>query len=457
LKKDEMFPLEFTERIKNQSGIDAGNLIEALSSPAPVSIRVNSHKWHHDVATADSVPWEKDGYYLPSRPLFTMDPLYHAGVYYPQEASSMFAGEAFRQLTTGAEGLRVLDLSAAPGGKSTHISSLLGDGSYLVANEVIRARAAVLAENITKWGIGNVLVTQNDPSAFAPLKGFFDIIFVDAPCSGEGMFRDETARKEWSPANAQMCSERQRRIVMDVWPALKKGGYMVYSTCTFNPAENEENVYRLAETTGAESVTLDVSHFDGITTLRRGDVISYAFYPGKIRGDGFFLSVLQKKTEDESGFRLGKRQKIKVTPAGDVLSALLRGDSNVFIKDNRIISYACGLKDFEMLSASLNIIKAGTMPGELVHGKIIPSHDLAMSVRINREQWRLYEATWDEAVDFLRMADFTPQISEHGRVLVCYRDVPLGFVNNLGNRANNGYPQGWRIRMEKRDNFEDVL
>lgn len=452
-----MFPFEFTERLKSQPGIDAGNLIEALTSPAPVSVRVNTHKWHHDVSPADRVPWEKNGYYLPARPLFTMDPLYHAGVYYPQEASSMFAGEALRQLMSGAEGLRVLDLSAAPGGKSTHISSLLGPGSYLVANEVIRARAAILAENITKWGVGNVLVTQNDPSAFASLKGFFDIIFVDAPCSGEGMFRDETARKEWSPANAQMCSERQRRIVMDVWPALKKGGMMVYSTCTFNPAENEENVSRLAETTGAESVALDISGFDGITTLRCGDIISYAFYPGKIRGDGFFLSVLQKKTGEEFSFSSGKRQKIKVTPAGDALSALLTGGTDVYVKDNRIVSYACSLKDFETLLASLNIIKAGTMPGELVHGKIIPSHDLAMSVLINREQWRLYEATWDEAIDFLRMADFVPRISEHGRVLVCYRNVPLGFVNNLGNRANNGYPQGWRIRMEKRDTFEDVL
>ncbi|MCU0379038.1 MAG: RsmB/NOP family class I SAM-dependent RNA methyltransferase, partial [Bacteroidales bacterium] len=218
-----MLPEQFLKRISTQQYVDAPLLTRALGEPSPVSVRVNSLKWNKPVTGYVKVPWEPNGFYLPVRPQFTPDPLFHAGVYYPQEASS-----------EGNEGLNVLDLCGAPGGKSTHLSSLISDKGLLVANEVIRARASVLAENITKWGMGNTVVTQNDPSDFAVLPGFFDVILVDAPCSGEGMFRDETAISEWSEQNARLCSDRQRRIVMDVWPSLKDGGILIYSTCTFN-------------------------------------------------------------------------------------------------------------------------------------------------------------------------------------------------------------------------------
>ena len=452
-----MLPVEFTERIRTQKYIDPDRLIQALNTPAPVSIRINGKKWHQPLTLNDRVPWEGNGFYLPERPLFTLDPLYHAGVYYPQEASSMFTGEAFRQVAQCEGPLRVLDLCAAPGGKSTHISSLLPAGSFLVANEVIRTRAAILAENITKWGLGNTVVTQNDPSAFASLEGFFDVIIIDAPCSGEGMFREQTAREEWSPANAQLCSERQRRILMDVWPALKKDGLVIYSTCTFNPAENEQNVAWLIENKNAESVQLDISSFEGITPLNYQGSVSYAFYPGKIRGEGFFLSVIRKKEGGEFNYNAGKRGKNQYIKANDLVKSMLPDNENIFLSGNRVLAHACGTKDYEILSSSLSIVKAGTMVGEMIHGKFIPSHDLAMSSNINTERWPLYNATWDEAVDFLRMADFVPKETEPGRVLVCYRNVPLGFVNHLGKRANNGYPQGWRIRMEKRNKFADII
>ena len=176
-----MLPSGFIERVKTQSYIDIVSLTEALSGPAVTSVRVNRGKWPHPVSKYEQVEWEPDGYYLPGRPLFTADPLFHAGVYYPQESSSMFAGEVFRQLTAGVSGLRVLDLCGAPGGKSTHLAGLIGDNGLLVANEAIRARAAVLAENVTKWGTGNVVVTNADPSRFALLPGFFDVIVADAP------------------------------------------------------------------------------------------------------------------------------------------------------------------------------------------------------------------------------------------------------------------------------------
>lgn len=453
-----MLPDEFIKRIKTQHSIDADDLMTALDSAAPVSIRMNSKKWRQPMLLNDFVAWEHDGFYLPARPLFTLDPLYHAGVYYPQEASSMFTGEAFRQTAGEGHGLRVLDLCAAPGGKSTHISSLLSDDSYLVANEVIRTRAAVLAENITKWGLGNTIVTQNDPSAFTSLTGFFDVIIIDAPCSGEGMFRDETARNEWSPANAKLCSERQRRILMDVWPALKKDGIIIYSTCTFNPAENEQNVAWMIENNKAETVQLDISYFKGITKLDYSGTVSYAFYPDKVRGDGFFLSVIKKTEGTGFNFTGSRRGKNQFAKADARIKSLVTGSNeNLFMIGEKVLVTACGIKEYEILSSALSIVKAGTMLGEIIHGKFIPSHDLAMSSEINTERWPVYNASWDEAIDFLRMSDFVPKDTEQGRVLICYRSIPLGFVNHLGKRANSGYPQGWRIRMEKRNKLEEII
>lgn len=454
-----MFPEEFVQRLKSQSQVNFQQLLEALERPSPISIRVNTGKWKHAFLLSDSVSWEKSGFYLEKRPQYTLDPFIHAGVYYPQEASSMFVGEAFRQVTSDMGRIRVLDLCGAPGGKSTHLSSLLKEDGLLVANEVIRNRAAILAENITKWGHGNAMVSQSDPSAFSSLPGFFDVILVDAPCSGEGMFRDEAAVGEWSPANAQLCSERQRRILMDVWPALRSGGMLIYSTCTFNPAENEQNVNWLTETAGAESVALDISGFEDITTVPLGDTISYAFYPGKARGDGFFLSVLSKTepTGKRSNVKKSHSKSVWSSAPSSVKSFLTQTNENVFMNGTRVIALASSQAEHETIAASLNIIKSGTMLGEVVHGKFIPSHDLAMSANIFRDVWNCYDATYDEAISFLRMDDFIPVGVEQGRVLICYRDVPLGFVNHLGKRANNCYPSGWRVRMEKKGIFEDIL
>jgi len=237
-----MFPDSFIQRISGQKYIDSQALLKALEEPSPVSIRINPSKWDGIPADAEPVPWSSNGFYLKNRPSYTLDPLFHSGCYYPQEASGMFLEQVIRQTTDLAGDLRVLDLCAAPGGKSILLSDLIGPDNLLVANEAIRARAGILAETLTKWGSGNTLVTQNDPAAFGRLPGYFDVIVVDAPCSGEGMFRSEIALKEWSVSNALHCSERQKRILMDVWPALKENGILVYSTCTFNPGENEENI-----------------------------------------------------------------------------------------------------------------------------------------------------------------------------------------------------------------------
>ena len=458
-KQRSMLPEDFIKRISNQHYINAAGLTEALETPSPVSVRVNPHKWPHPVTGYEKVKWEPQGYYLPGKPLFTPDPLFHAGVYYPQEASSMFTGEAFRQITAGLDGLRVLDLCGAPGGKSTHLSALTGGKGYLIANEVIRSRAAVLAENITKWGLGNTVVTQNDPSAFASLPGFFDVIVADAPCSGEGMFRNPSAVQEWSQQNARLCSERQRRIVMEAWPALKPGGVLIYSTCTFNPAENEENISWFRDNTESVPVTLKIDDSSGIKTVRNNGIEGYGFYPGEVQGDGFFIAVLRKQNGNSNdNLRIRAVSQKPSNKASDLADRMMTIDRDrLIMSGNRIIALATDRSVFDYINDKLTVIKAGTMIGETKNDSFIPAHDLAMSVRQKEGAWPVYDVTYEEAVSYIRLEQFRIGGMPRGRVLIRYRGVPLGFVNNLGNRLNNGYPQAWRMRMNRIPGFKEIL
>lgn len=454
-----MLPAEFLKRIGEQSYVDAPGLEEALSQPAGSSVRVNPHKWPYPLSGYEKVAWEPDGYYLAGKRLFTPDPLFHAGVYYPQESSSMFTGEFFRQLTSGMTGLRVLDLCGAPGGKATHLSALLASNGLLVANEVIRARSAVLAENITKWGIGNTIVTQSDPARFATMEGFFDVIVADAPCSGEGMFRSVTAIQEWSGQNARLCSERQRRIVMEVWPALKAGGMLIYSTCTFNPAENEENISRIRETTGAESLTVVLPEGSGIIPISHEGITGYGFHPGRVKGEGFFIAALKKPAGTVRAIRDGRKGALKSSASAFEKSESLTSfeRERVVMSDSRIIALAADPHIFSYIGERVTVIKSGTMIGEIKNSDLVPAHDLAMSVRQKPGAWPEYDLSYDEAFSFLRLEPLPAAQMPGGRVLVRYRGVALGFVNNLGNRVNNGYPQSWRIRMEKQPDFKEIL
>jgi 16S rRNA C967 or C1407 C5-methylase (RsmB/RsmF family)/NOL1/NOP2/fmu family ribosome biogenesis protein len=454
-----MLPEKFLERIKSQPYIDSEGLTAALQQPAEQSVRLNPRKWHSPVTGYERVPWEPDGYYLPGKPLFAPDPLFHAGVYYPQESSGMFTGELFRQLTAGRRGLRVLDLCGAPGGKSTHLSSIIGDDGVLVANEVIASRAAVLAENVTKWGMGNTVVTQSDPSRFASLPDFFDLIVADAPCSGEGMFRSAVAVQEWSPSNAGLCSERQRRIVMEAWQALRPGGIFIYSTCTFNPSENEHNVSWLGENTGAESLAADITGMDGITEIRYRGVTGYGFHPGRVRGEGFFIAALRKPSEDgdvkSRKSRAGMQPSPRACEEAEPLASF--GRERLTVSNGRIIALAADAGLMSQISRSLNVIKYGTMIGEIKNGILIPAHDLAMSARRIPGTFTEHDLTRDEALAYLRLEPMRPESMPEGRVLVRYRGVALGYVNNLGSRVNNGYPRQWRLRMKAPQGYAEIL
>ena len=285
-----MFPAEFINVLRESAGSDrAERVLAALAAPPEVSVRVNPFKItlealrsHFGTTAGDPVAWAPgEGFYLKERPSFTLDPLFHAGAYYVQEASSMYVGVLFDKAVTRLGrrgGLKVLDLCAAPGGKTTHLLSRLDDTSFLVANEVVPSRASILAENVARWGCSNVAVTNSDPSAFTALRGYFDLVVVDAPCSGEGMFRkDERAVAEWSPDNVRLCAARQRRILGDVWPAVAPGGFLIYSTCTFNRMEDEDNVAWICSELGG--TCLEMRHF----------------WPGEDRGEGFFAALVQKE------------------------------------------------------------------------------------------------------------------------------------------------------------------
>jgi len=445
-----MFPEDFENRILKQKYINAEALLKALKELSPVSIRLNPAKWTKKPLNADPVPWCSNGYYLETRPSYTLDPLFHSGCYYPQEASSMFLEQALKQSVTSLENIRVLDLCGAPGGKSSHLSEMLGKNSLLVANEVIRSRALILSETITKWGSGNTLVTQNDPAAFGRLSGFFDLILVDAPCSGEGMFRTSVAVDEWSVENAAHCSERQKRILMDIWPALKENGMLIFSTCTFNPGENEENIKWLTEKHLAESVHLNIAGYNGITEIDYQGIKGYGFYPDKVRGEGLFISVIRKTGKQEAGhFKNQKKQELR--PGKNDLAIAnewtgIPGDRLLKWNDE-VFAVPCDMDDYLQLFQNLKVVQPGTKLFTIKNNDYLPSHELALSDNLKKAAFSRVELSLSEALSYLKRDTFTLQNASKGWNIVTYKNINLGFVKNLGNRLNNYFPVEWRIRM----------
>jgi 16S rRNA C967 or C1407 C5-methylase (RsmB/RsmF family)/NOL1/NOP2/fmu family ribosome biogenesis protein len=445
-----MIPEEFIKRIHTQNYINAEELLKALEEPSPVSIRINPAKWGKKPSDSEPVSWCKNGYYLENRPSYTLDPLFHSGCYYPQEASSMFLEQVIRQTSVLTRNLRVLDLCAAPGGKSTHLSDIIGRDNLLVANETIRSRAAILAETITKWGSGNTLVTQNDPAAFGRLSGFFDVIIVDAPCSGEGMFRGENALNEWSVGNTIHCSERQKRILMDVWPALKENGILVYSTCTFNPGENEENIKWFIEKKKAECIQMDVLDFNGITEIDFHGISGYGFYPDKVRGEGFFISAIRKTGQQEKTLIKNQRRTVLRPEKNDLKVAnqwTHFSDDRIFKWGNELFAVPCAMDDYLYIYRHLKIVKAGTKVLVVKNSSYLPTHELALSDGLKMDAFPSGEINLSDALSFMRRDNFMLHDAVKGWNIVAYKGVNLGFINNIGNRVNNYFPVEWRIRM----------
>ena len=429
----------------------------AFESPASASVRANPFK-KGIVPDGRPVVWSSHGRILPERPLFTLDPHFHAGAYYVQDSSSMFVGHAFRRLLQGVSRpvgrpVRVLDLCAAPGGKTTDLAASLretfGDDFILVSNEVMKARAGVLADNVALWGDPNVVVTSDDPRAFAALPGFFDVIVADVPCSGEGMFRkDEEAQKQWSEDNVALCEARQRRIVADVWTSLKEDGIFIYSTCTFNKYENDGNVQWIADELGA-----DCLFAEDILKIEEGVIrtpLGYSLVPGHVEGEGQYCSALRKTSQVgfvDSLHRTPRASKAQAV-SSEVAAGLLKVKSVCRLRGETVIAVPENLaSELSILESALHIIAAGCAVGSPKGKVLVPDADLALSIAFDTSAFPEAHVDRDTALAYLHRDAIILPDAPKGYVTIVYEGLPLGFVKNLGNRCNSLHPQSRRIRM----------
>ncbi|MEI7675968.1 MAG: rRNA cytosine-C5-methyltransferase [Bacteroidales bacterium] len=443
-------PITFVERTKEILCAEFPSFEASLSENPPISIRLNKFKTTNQLPY-EKVPWCESGYYLAERPSFTFDPHFHAGLYYVQEASSMFLEQAVNQWIQNPQ--CVLDLCAAPGGKSTHLRSILPDDCLLVSNEIIRSRSHILAENLMKWGHSSCIVTHNTAEEIGQMTHLFDAIIVDAPCSGEGMFRkDPASMNEWSVQNIINCASRQQNIIDDIWNALRPGGILIYSTCTYNLDENEQNIVHFASKYEAEVLNISTNKVWNIASGLDGKLPVYRFLPHKIKGEGFFLAVL-RKPEDETVRHLkakkSKSNKEAVKTPNIVKTWLMNSENFEFdVENNRIFAFP---KDFVSQLSIINsycyIVHKGILLGEIKGKDVIPHQSLALSCNLNREQTKSAEVDFDTAISFLKCeALLLGDDSPTGYLLITYQNIPLGWVKNLGSRANNLYPHEWRIR-----------
>ncbi|MGN1213537.1 MAG: rRNA cytosine-C5-methyltransferase [Bacteroidaceae bacterium] len=421
---------------------------KALDNDPIVSVRPNPFKDPEAKAlknyeTDARVEWSSSGRYLSKRPQFTLNPLFHAGAFYVQEASSMFLEQALKHC---GQPRVVLDLCAAPGGKSTLLRSLLPDETLLVCNEPIRSRALILAENIIKWGHEGCLVTSNFPRDFSKVAPIFDLVVIDAPCSGEGMFRkDNPALEMWSPSAVEQCAARQQQIINDIWPSIKQGGYIIYSTCTYNTLENEDNISYMCEQLGAEAVEIEIDPKWNILRNLSGrqNLPTYRFMPHKTRGEGFCIALV-RKTSDAPNTKI--KTKKKFSPLSTSNNPLTTTNM-VTLSDNDTL-YALRANDATTIGHiidHLHPLTMGVALSEIKGRREIPCHQLAMSRLLDRNAFPSVELPVDKALDYLRRQTICID-AKKGYTLLTHKDVPLGFVNNLGNRSNNMYPQNWKIR-----------
>jgi len=445
-------PNELIRRLTEQDNFDEAAFIDVHEQGDRItSIRMNpAKKSSLDTSCLKPVLWCENGYYLSERPSFTLDPLYHAGCFYVQEASSMFLDHILRYLKLKDSETKALDVCASPGGKSTLLNTTLGERSLLVSNEVIKTRANVLVDNLVRWGNANVVVTNNDPSAFGRLPGYFDLMLVDAPCSGSGMFRkDKDAVDEWSLANVKLCSDRQKRILADCLPALTEGGVLLYSTCSYSVEENEEVVDWLLAEHGMECIQIPIDGTWGIVEIAGEGRWAYRFYPHKLEGEGFFIAALRKK-KDQSTFNRKKIKPEKTNVPKGVVERWIENDSRftTFMQHDDIHIFPLQYnQDLIVLKQMLYLKNAGTCIGKWTGRELIPSHDLALSNYV-LEELPFQEVDLNVAQDFLRKENLDPNhFTDHQRgwVLVRYEGVNLGWVKVLPNRINNYYPKEIRI------------
>lgn len=426
---------------------EAERLLNSLGEAPATSVRLN-HRKPGIAPDCQQVPWCGNGFYLQSRPQFTFDPMLHAGLYYVQDASSMFIAHILKHLAADSD-VNYLDLCAAPGGKTTAALDALSNGSLIVGNEIDNRRAQILRENIVKWGCPNCVVTNDNSAKLGKLKEFFDIIATDMPCSGEGMFRkDEEAVAQWSPSLVAQCADRQREIADNILSALKPGGFLIYSTCTFNRRENEEMVDYLVSELGAESVEIPTipewNIMFGIKTANH----CYRFMPHRTKGEGLFIAVVQKPEGQRNTIRI-KPQKSKKVVIPKECKGFIGSNYDIdFIATGELISaIPTALSErMKFIADNVHTILCGTPIATMKGKTIAPEHALALSTMLNPEAFASVELSYGNAMAYLRGEALALGDAPTGYVVARYNGIPLGFLKNIGNRANNLYPKEYRIR-----------
>ncbi len=453
-------PEEFTAYTRQLMGEDVfRKFMAGMEEQPPVSVRLNPFKYDSSIMSLPAaekavVEWCAEGRYLQSRPLFTLDPLLHAGAYYVQEAASMYVTDVVRRFAPADRPLMVLDLCAAPGGKSTALRSILPEGSLLMTNEPMRQRANILVENMQKFGHPDVVVTNNYAIDYQRSGLKFDIILADVPCSGEGMFRkDEGAISEWSVANVNKCAELQRSIIDDIMPCLAEGALLIYSTCTFNAHEDEDNTAYIVSEYGLEKLC------------------ERHFIPGVTPTEGLYMCALQNG--DSQSCALGnerfkvvkngkRRDKGKASPAVQGAKEASRwlkesSDFDFLMLGGRIAAVKKAWRDkYDLAEKKLRVMYAGIEIGTPKGRDLVPSQSLALSTALAPGAFPRVEVSKDMALRYLRReAIELPAETERGYVIVSYMGLPLGFLKNLGNRANNLYPQEWKIKINNNSNKDN--
>ncbi len=450
------FPDKFMERLTSDLGeSDSQLLLRALDEQPPTSVRLHPSK-PASIASSEPIPWSQDGRYLAQRPQFTLDPEFHAGAYYVQEASSQFVGWLLSK-SRDAQGLRVLDTCAAPGGKSTLYASLVGEDGLVVANEIDRKRASILVDNVKKWGLGNIAVTTTKTESFAAVKGWFDVVAVDAPCSGEGMFRkDHGAREEWSPAGVASCSQMQIDILKNVWDSLRAGGLLIYSTCTFNRTENEELLEQFAQWADCEleqSEHISLGDDWGVERGSVGAFQTFRFYPHRAKGEGFFAAVAQKSEDVRLKCQLPRSKRspledISRAEQKEVLSWCAEPELMhcAKIADNFYTYRKSTYSAVRELAGALPVIYSGTLMGQIFKGQLKPDPATAFWCGLRLGVVPERELDREQALSYLRRQEIDPMLFEQGVNLVTYNNMALGYVKRIGARINNLYPNSLRIQ-----------
>lgn len=418
--------------------------LDSFTKDAQTAVRLHPQKGEGLFVEGTSVPWNHYGKILKERPSFTYDPLFHAGCYYVQDASSQFLSHLLSQLDPKKEARTILDLCAAPGGKSTALLDYYGKDALIVSNEVVKNRSRILEENITKWGTASSIITSLDPHFLGErAENFFDLIVVDAPCSGEGLFRkDKEARSEWSSAHMHFCAERQKRILRDIWPALKADGVLIYSTCTFNTEENEDILVWMQTELDARGLSFSAPEEWNISLSAARAATCARFLPHRVEGEGLTIGAVRKRYSEKS---LPEKKKSPLSFA-EVQDPWLTVPMSVASFGERILALHTPLVPFvqDFLSRS-PVLRVGLPIAEKKRVLRLPPHDLALSPLLAQDAFPRVEVSLEDALVYLRKQPLTLPLAPDGLFLVCYNHHPLGFAKNVSHGINNLYPVNWRI------------